>query len=90
MKRMSAAAAVRVRSAASESNWQEWISRPEVAPDMAPDAHPSPVNGNGRPSHEAIAQLAFALWQERGCPHGSPEQDWLRAERHLLEHHGSQ
>ena len=89
MKRMNAAAAVRVRAAASESNWQEWISRPEVAAEAAPEAHAAPVNGNGRPSREAIAQLAYLLWQERGCPHGSPEQDWLRAEQHLAEGHGS-
>ena len=30
-----------------------------------------------------IAMLAYQLWQERGCPIGSPEEDWLRAEREL-------
>jgi hypothetical protein len=33
--------------------------------------------------HEQIAALAYALWQERGCPEGSPEQDWLKAEDEL-------
>lgn len=28
-----------------------------------------------------IAQLAYSFWQERGCPIGSPEQDWFLAER---------
>jgi hypothetical protein len=28
-----------------------------------------------------IANLAHALWQQRGCPEGSPEEDWLRAEQ---------
>ena len=32
-----------------------------------------------------IAELAYAYWIERGCPHGSAEADWLRAERELLE-----
>lgn len=32
-----------------------------------------------------IAQLAYALWQERGCPEGSAEQDWLEAEQKLRE-----
>ena len=32
--------------------------------------------------HE-IAVLAYALWQERGCPDGSPENDWYEAERQL-------
>ncbi len=30
-----------------------------------------------------IAILAYRLWEERGCPVGSPEQDWLEAERRL-------
>jgi len=28
----------------------------------------------------AIAELAYYLWRERGCPNGSPEEDWYRAE----------
>jgi Protein of unknown function (DUF2934) len=27
-----------------------------------------------------VAELAYTLWQERGCPLGSSETDWLRAE----------
>lgn len=30
-----------------------------------------------------IAQLAYALWQKRGCPDGSAEIDWLEAEAQL-------
>jgi hypothetical protein len=33
--------------------------------------------------HEQVAALAYALWQERGCPEGSPEEDWFRAEKEL-------
>lgn len=29
---------------------------------------------------EQIAILAHSYWKERGCPEGSPEQDWFRAE----------
>jgi Protein of unknown function (DUF2934) len=32
---------------------------------------------------DQIATRAYQLWQERGCPIGSPEQDWLEAERQL-------
>jgi len=39
---------------------------------------------NSGPIHEQIASLAYALWQERGCPEGSPQVDWLRAEQELL------
>lgn len=35
------------------------------------------------PSREEIARLAEKYWAERGWPEGSPEQDWLRAEREL-------
>jgi hypothetical protein len=27
-----------------------------------------------------ITELAFAYWLLRGCPQGSPELDWLKAE----------
>jgi Protein of unknown function (DUF2934) len=33
--------------------------------------------------HDEIASLAYELWQARGCPYGSPEEDWLRAENEL-------
>jgi hypothetical protein len=32
-----------------------------------------------------IARLAYALWEERGCPEGSAERDWLEAEQKLRE-----
>ena len=28
----------------------------------------------------AIAELAYRLWEERGCPEGSPDEDWYEAE----------
>jgi hypothetical protein len=33
--------------------------------------------------HDPIRELAYHLWKARGCPTGSPEQDWLDAERRL-------
>ena len=35
------------------------------------------------PSHDEIAVLAYSYWEGRGCQGGSPEEDWLRAEREL-------
>ena len=32
---------------------------------------------------EAIALLAYSYWEARGFTGGSPEEDWLRAEREL-------
>lgn len=35
---------------------------------------------------EKTAALAYQLWNERGCPIGSPDEDWLRAEAKLGNH----
>ena len=32
---------------------------------------------------ENIAQLAYAIWQSRGCPDNSAENDWIEAEMQL-------
>jgi hypothetical protein len=34
---------------------------------------------------EKVALLAYSYWQERGCQGGSPEEDWFRAEREVLD-----
>ena len=33
--------------------------------------------------HQEIARLAEVLWKARGCPEGSPQEDWYEAARHL-------
>jgi Protein of unknown function (DUF2934) len=35
------------------------------------------------PEHRSIGELAYHIWQARGCPEGSAEQDWLNAEKQL-------
>lgn len=34
-------------------------------------------------NQDAIAALAYQMWQERGCPLGSDQEDWFRAENEL-------
>ena len=34
--------------------------------------------------HE-VAALAYEFWQARGCPDGTAEEDWFRAEREIAE-----
>ena len=34
-------------------------------------------------THEVTAKLAYQLWEQRGRPFGSPEVDWLAAEKVL-------
>jgi hypothetical protein len=33
--------------------------------------------------HQDIAALAHGLWRARGCPEGSPDEDWFQAAEHL-------
>ena len=34
-------------------------------------------------THQDTAVLAHALWQARGCPEGSPDEDWFQAAHDL-------
>jgi hypothetical protein len=36
------------------------------------------------PERDEVAELAYQLWVKRGCPDGSADEDWLRAEEDLL------
>jgi hypothetical protein len=36
---------------------------------------------------EDIPALAYKLWQARGCPEGSSQEDWFRAIEELRSHH---
>ena len=40
--------------------------------------------------HDAVAALAYAYWQARGCPDGSRDEDWFRAEQEMKARKGSQ
>jgi hypothetical protein len=41
---------------------------------------------SGEMDENRIAALAYELWQERGCPIGSPNEDWFRAKEKLKYH----
>ena len=38
---------------------------------------------SNKANEKEIALLAYQFWQERGCPVGSDQEDWFRAEREL-------
>lgn len=41
-------------------------------------------------SRRHLVQIAaYYLWRQRGCPVGTPEVDWFRAEQELSEQAGS-
>ena len=46
-------------------------------------AHGESAAERSRFSHDDIAALAHKLWQARGCPEGSPQEDWFHAAEQL-------
>jgi hypothetical protein len=48
-----------------------------------------PAHSNNLEDQEEIARLAHSYWLARGCPEGSPEEDWLRAEQEVQQQHKS-
>ena len=45
-------------------------------------AHVAPSESRA-PEDQEVAVLAYALWEKRGCPVGSPDLDWSEAEATL-------
>jgi hypothetical protein len=45
-----------------------------------------PAHSNHLEDQEEVARLAYSYWLARGCPEGSPEEDWLRAEQEVQQH----
>ena len=43
------------------------------------------IGRSGPENQDEVAALAHALWQARGCPDGSPEEDWFQAKQALAE-----
>jgi hypothetical protein len=65
---------VKHRGAAKKST----AAQPEKAASAAAGA-----NSNFTISRDEVAVLAYSYWESRGFQGGSPEEDWLRAEREL-------
>ena len=64
--------AAHVRAAATKRRTRKETA---VKPPAAPQAP--------KIAHEEIARRAYFYWKARGCPVGSPEEDWYRAEQEL-------
>jgi hypothetical protein len=66
---------------------REALEHSQQAHDHTGPASRNAVNEHGFAifGHEDIAALAHQLWQARGCPEGSPEEDWFRAARELRD-----
>jgi hypothetical protein len=55
----------------------------EHSPDTHQHAAPTVGHGIAAFGHADIAALAYELWHARGCPDGSPEEDWFHAAEQL-------
>jgi hypothetical protein len=43
--------------------------------------------GDHAAAEQEVAALAHKFWQDRGCPEGSPAEDWFRAVEELQSRH---
>jgi hypothetical protein len=56
----------------------------EPATRMGPGSEPGTRQiSDTEPTRDEIAARAYRCWHERGCPEGTPEEDWHRAEQEL-------
>jgi len=56
------------------------IDPKKTATSQPQTTHTAPAN---QIEEDQIAARAYQLWEERGCPIGSPEVDWYQAEQEL-------
>ena len=71
------------KSAAAPSS-SEVVTAPVAHQATAKSSHAAHKSNEHKSiSRDSIAHLAYSYWVSRGHSHGSAEEDWLRAERHL-------
>lgn len=64
----------------SKPNEKSQIATPENPENPVVASMDRPAFSQDRIKQE-IADLAYQRWVERGCPQGSPDEDWFEAER---------
>jgi hypothetical protein len=74
----------------AENHREQHVTGSEIsrrALEHTEDAHHAhaAITGHGVTAfgHEDIAVLAHKLWEARGCPVGSPDEDWFHAVKEL-------
>ena len=55
----------------------------EMMPEMSTESESVKTDATVSPTESEIATVAYQLWLERGCPIGSDQEDWFRAEAML-------
>ena len=63
------------------------LEHSQKAHEQTDQSHQGTANGRLMRAHEDVAILAHGLWEARGRPDGSPEEDWFHA-AHQLQVHG--
>jgi Protein of unknown function (DUF2934) len=58
------------------------MAKTMVSPSPAPQKMQT---ANNKPTHEEIALRAYHIYLQRGCAPGNELEDWMQAERQLLE-----
>ena len=84
-------AAAHAHSVAEQQGKQDHLSDHELSRQAlehsqeTPQHKQAPTVGHGIAAfgHAEISALAHQLWQARGCPLGSPQEDWFRAAEEL-------
>ena len=56
---------------------------PEQATKTAPAPEAPATSIESHLAQEDIAALAYSLWEARGRPEGTPDEDWFNAEKAL-------
>ncbi len=64
-----------------QARWQ--VEHASGSPNAARTGGELHVHTRPHPDHAEIARRAYRLWEERGSPPGSPDEDWFRAECEL-------
>ena len=70
-------------AAAAPTRRKSAISKKHAQHSVPAEVSTTPAAEALEVTHEAISQLAYSYWVERGYQGGSPEEDWLRAEETL-------
>ncbi len=76
----------------ADGSFEDSISRSTGSADSGPGSESQHSAGEvesetdvSRAEHEEIARLAYECWQRRGCPIGTPEEDWFLAEEQFKQ-----
>jgi hypothetical protein len=67
----------------TQKQLQAIYSRRKYMPDRGLETPKKPPTKQLDLSPEEVSQLAYRLWEQRGRPAGSDQEDWFRAEKQL-------